>query len=760
MGEVYEAEDLVLPERVALKTIHAPDATQDASLERFRREIHLARQITHPNICRVHDVFTYHTPAGPTLFLSMELLPGETLAERLRRASPLTLIEIGEIARQVALALAAMHRAKVVHRDLKSSNVMLVPDEREPSGIRAVVMDFGLARHSVALESAALTGNAHLLSLGTSAYLTAATGTFMGTPAYLAPEQIEGGPIGSWTDIYAFGVVLFEAVCGRLPFEGATPVDLAFQRLTQPPPEPRALVPTLPHGWGRIILRCLERSPEERFSSADEVLDELEKLTTSGKRSPTLGRVEMKPRNVLTFVLVAAVVGGIVPYLWSPSPSASTTRADPPAPRESGGKTGTNAAVTPATIADVTATLLRLSRNALNRGDFQSSYEALREAADSSPNDTGVRNGVDELWSSVEGEVKRLGPLAGGSSDPRAAAAISEGKKLAEGGRRLEGVAALLRAHALMASPTSTPPLQAGRRPDLRPPQSQTAGSSGDRGAVLTVELSTTPAPVSAARVAPSQEDLARRVLDSGRAFLRDRKYTEAMGDFQFVVDRFPSSSVADEAAFEIARYESSARANMKRAIEAEARPRSQLPDSDSAPSAGLQLARTAFERAQYDTVRDLLDTVVSRSSTSTITKAQRQVIIESYSLRALASLALRDVQSARSDLRAMLLMSPSAVLPPQADPRASELFAEVRAATVRDVRFAVRPEDADVRLVSNADGRTVSVRLTEPRVVPLVIGSSHTVVASRTGYGGVTISFIVEPGVTEQVIDLVLGGP
>jgi hypothetical protein len=107
-----------------------------------------------------------------------------------------------------------------------------------------------------------------------------------------------------------------------------------------------------------------------------------------------------------------------------------------------------------------------------------------------------------------------------------------------------------------------------------------------------------------------------------------------------------------------------------------------------------------------------------------------------------------------------MLLMSPSAVLPPQADPRASELFAEVRAATVRDVRFAVRPEDADVRLVSNADGRTVSVRLTEPRVVPLVIGSSHTVVASRTGYGGVTISFIVEPGVTEQVIDLVLGGP
>jgi serine/threonine protein kinase len=554
MGAVYEADDLLLPDRVALKTISTPDATQDASLERFRQEIYLARQITHPNICRVHDVFTHHPAAGPSLFLSMELLRGETLAERLRRAAPVQLGELRAIARQVCLALAAMHRAHVVHRDLKSSNVMLVPDEREPSGLRAVVMDFGLARHSLVVESTGLTDDARLLSLGTSAYVTAATGKFVGTPAYLAPEQVEGGPIGAWTDIYAFGVVLFEAACGRLPFRGATSVDTAFQRLTQPPPEPRALVPTLPPGWRHIILRCLERSPDRRFASADEILDALEKLPAAGEGSPTASRVALNARTVaLALALMITVTGGlaVLPYIRLGTREAVSTKE-------------------PAASDVITATLLRLAGNALVRGDHRSAYEALREAWDANPDDPEVRRRVAELWSSVEGELTRLGRLAGASDDPKAAAAIAEGKKLAEGGRSLDGVASLLRAHAQMVRE----PPRAGDPPPSSPPD---ALPDGPRR--------------------PSQEGLARRVLQSGRDFLRDRKYTEAINDFQFVLDRFPTTSVADDALLEIAVYESTVGGNPQRAREAADRLLARYPDSAAALATRLREAREARRR-------------------------------------------------------------------------------------------------------------------------------------------------------------------
>ena len=174
MGEVYEVEDQELRERVAMKTVR-PEAARDAvAIERFRREIQLARKVTHPNVCRIFDVSHHRDAAAPEgfIFLTMELLSGETLAQRLKRAGPMSAREALPIARQIAQALDAAHQAGIVHRDLKPGNVMLAESR---GAIRAVVTDFGLAR----LEAG--DGDS-----GHGLKLTAAAAV-VGTPAYLAP---------------------------------------------------------------------------------------------------------------------------------------------------------------------------------------------------------------------------------------------------------------------------------------------------------------------------------------------------------------------------------------------------------------------------------------------------------------------------------------------------------------------------------------------------------------------------------------------
>ncbi|HSA97220.1 MAG TPA: serine/threonine-protein kinase, partial [Acidobacteriota bacterium] len=186
MGEVYEAEDLELGETVALKTVRAEIAESPQALERFKTEVHLARKVTHPSVCRIFDVFRHREegsgPGGPeATFLTMELLRGETLATRLARAGRMAPAEALPLVEQMAGALEAAHRAGVIHRDFKTANVMLVPQGSEPGGLRAVVTDFGLARRNPVVE-------------GSIASETL-TSSVAGTPAYMAPEQIEGGPI-------------------------------------------------------------------------------------------------------------------------------------------------------------------------------------------------------------------------------------------------------------------------------------------------------------------------------------------------------------------------------------------------------------------------------------------------------------------------------------------------------------------------------------------------------------------------------------
>ncbi|MBZ0235716.1 MAG: serine/threonine protein kinase, partial [Deltaproteobacteria bacterium] len=212
MGEVYEAVDRILGATVAVKVMKPALASSPRAVERLVREIALARKVTHPNVCRLHDVHQHDGRA----FLSMELLAGESLADRLRRG-PLPEPELEDVARQLVAALAALHAAGIVHRDLKSGNIMLVPGD---GGARAVVTDFGLARSLAPAGDARLTGDA----------------TMLGTPAYMSPEQVEGREATPASDIYSLGVVLFEMATGALPFQEETVLATATARLTRDPP--------------------------------------------------------------------------------------------------------------------------------------------------------------------------------------------------------------------------------------------------------------------------------------------------------------------------------------------------------------------------------------------------------------------------------------------------------------------------------------------------------------------------------------------
>lgn len=263
MGEVYEAEDLELHERVALKSIRSELLNDEKSSDRFKREVHLARQVTHPNVCRIYELFRHSRGVGESMsegvvFVVMEMLEGETLADFLERDPRPRMGETMQIALQMAAGLGAAHSAGIVHRDFKPGNVHLVPRAK---GVRVAITDFGLARRS----------NPDLtMSLSVSR-----KGEVLGTPAYMSPEQVEGKKLTPASDVYSLGLVLYQMVTGTRPFEGATPLHAAMRRVKEDPAPPHTLVPGLDRRWESVILKCLDRDPKARFQSGDEVYEAL-----------------------------------------------------------------------------------------------------------------------------------------------------------------------------------------------------------------------------------------------------------------------------------------------------------------------------------------------------------------------------------------------------------------------------------------------------------------------------------------------------
>jgi len=312
MGEVYEALDIELKQKVALKTVRSVLLADVQSLERFRQEIVVAKRITHPNVCRTYDLFRHETgsddPSTDVLVVSMELLAGQTLDHLLKEKGKLTAAETLPLVKQMIAGLAAAHEAGVVHRDFKSNNVMLVAPPSGSGATRVVVTDFGLA-HSLEGGEFALTR----------------TGEMLGTPSYMAPEQVTGKEITPATDIYSLGVVMFEMVTGRLPFSGRNWRELAFARFEQAPPSPKSLQPDLDDAWSLAIQKCMQVAPADRYNSVTDIEKALvgEIPTVLPKPPNKLKRLLIASATALLVAALGVFIGIQFPNLlpWHESPS-------------------------------------------------------------------------------------------------------------------------------------------------------------------------------------------------------------------------------------------------------------------------------------------------------------------------------------------------------------------------------------------------------------------------------------------------------
>jgi tetratricopeptide (TPR) repeat protein len=243
MASVYRVRDVKLGETVALKVLKKEIAALPDMVELFHREVKLARRVTHKNVARVYDI----DESGDEHFITMELVDGDSLGQRLARTGPVSEAELVQLARQACEGLGAAHAAGVIHRDLKPDNMLV-----DRTG-RLVITDFGIAR-----------------ALLQPADPSRSVGMLLGTPQYMAPEQVEGKPVDVRADIYALGVSLFELVTGQVAWPGESVLAIAYARLVDPPPDPRARG-ALSEGFAAIIRRCMATRPEGRFASVEEL---------------------------------------------------------------------------------------------------------------------------------------------------------------------------------------------------------------------------------------------------------------------------------------------------------------------------------------------------------------------------------------------------------------------------------------------------------------------------------------------------------
>lgn len=269
MGAVYLAYDEFIGERIALKTLRREFSGDAEFIRRFQKEVQLARKVTHVNVCRVFEAGFHRAGDRALHFFTMQLLQGETLAARIRRTGPIPPSEAVQLAVQMADGLDAAHQAGVIHRDFKSANVMVFEG-------RAIITDFGLAGLQPGSDpesSASLGGNSQLA----------------GTIAYMSPEQLAETAITAASDVYSFGIVLFEMVTGKLPFDDRLLIKSAMQRASDSIPDVRALVPNVNESWSIAIARCLQRDPAKRYARARDAALQLQsqaRITFAGLRRP------------------------------------------------------------------------------------------------------------------------------------------------------------------------------------------------------------------------------------------------------------------------------------------------------------------------------------------------------------------------------------------------------------------------------------------------------------------------------------------
>ncbi len=258
MGTVFKATDRMLDISVAIKALNRELVSNETNLNRLKREVILARKVAHPNVCRIYDI----GQADGVHYVSMEYVEGRTLSEILHQRGALPMQEVIPIMRQVLHALGAAHRAGIVHRDLKPQNIML-----DHTG-RATIMDFGISFSADA---------GHLTQ----------TGMMVGTPRYMAPEQFKEQEFDHRADLYSAGVILYEILTGRAPFDARTPASMMYAHLNTPPPRPSQFSPHLGPQLESVILRALEKDPSKRFQNTQEFISALELPTWTVPGSAT-----------------------------------------------------------------------------------------------------------------------------------------------------------------------------------------------------------------------------------------------------------------------------------------------------------------------------------------------------------------------------------------------------------------------------------------------------------------------------------------
>ncbi len=301
MGRVYKARDLELDREIALKIIRGESSGDPSVLKRFKQELLLARRITHKNVVRIYDL----GEARGIKFFTMELIDGESLKDVIRKEGSIPVETVREMLPPMLSALAEAHEQEVIHRDLKPQNIMVSRDGMPH------IMDFGIARAS-----------------DTSTMTT--TGSILGTPDYMSPEQVSGESTDAQSDLFSFGVILYEMLTGAVPYEADTAVAKVMMRLTQKPRPPRELNPTIPKYLEKVVLKCLDTDRELRYKNAAEVLEDLDREQVDNSLTLKAWRGLVRRRAGFAAAAALTLVVGGTTYL------SRGTRATEPVVGEDG----------------------------------------------------------------------------------------------------------------------------------------------------------------------------------------------------------------------------------------------------------------------------------------------------------------------------------------------------------------------------------------------------------------------------------------